>query len=80
VGVPVLFGPDMSDFPDIAAELLGRRAAFEVLNEEQLHARLQQLLSEPDLAVEMGARGRRFIEEHQGTTQRVAGEIAERLR
>jgi 3-deoxy-D-manno-octulosonic-acid transferase len=78
-GKPVLFGPDMSDFPDVARELLSRRAAFEVRDERQLQERVKQLLTEPKLGVRMGEAGRSFVRQHRGTTQRVADWIHQRI-
>lgn len=78
-GKPVLFGPDMTDFPDAAAELIEQGAAFQVQNREQLLERMRLLLSEPDSARHMGSRGRQWVESHRGTTVRVAGHILERI-
>jgi 3-deoxy-D-manno-octulosonic-acid transferase len=78
-GKPILFGPDMSDFPDIARELLSRHAAFQVMNDRQLTERLKQLLAEPELGVRMGQAGQSFVRHHRGTTQRVADWICQRI-
>jgi 3-deoxy-D-manno-octulosonic-acid transferase len=78
-GTPVLFGSDMSDFPDIAGEMLARHAAFQVANEWQLFDRMQQLLAEPELGIRMGQAGRTFVQQHRGTTQRVASWIQQRM-
>ena len=78
-GKPVLFGGDMTDFPDIAREMVGREAAFQVEGGEQLRERMDRLLSEPELARRMGARGCALVAEHGGTTRRVADAILERL-
>lgn len=76
---PVLFGPDMSDFPDIARELLARDAAFQVQNEQELGERVRQLLSEPELGDRMGRAGRLFVHQHRGTTGHVVDWIQQKL-
>jgi 3-deoxy-D-manno-octulosonic-acid transferase len=78
-GKPVAFGRDMSDFPDVAAELLEVEAAQQVGNAEQLLASTRQLLANPDMGRSMGLRGRRWVESHRGVTGRVADQIMERL-
>lgn len=78
-GVPVLFGPDMSDFPDVSAELLAREAAVPVHDSTDLLSRVRELLEDPNRRRRMGEAGRAFIAEHAGTTRRVADHILERL-
>lgn len=78
-GVPVLFGPDMIDFPDISAELLAREAAILVQGSTDLTSRVRELLQDPARRRRMGEAGRTFIAEHAGTTRRVADHILERL-
>jgi len=78
-GKPVLFGPDMADFPDIARELLARHAAFQVMNERQLFERVKQLLAEPELGSRMGQAGKAFVDHHRGATRRVANWIRQRI-
>ena len=78
-GKPVLFGPDMSDFPEIAVWLVERRAAFQVANAPEVEQRLRDLLADPDQARAMGERGRALVAEHRGVTQRFAHAVVQRL-
>ena len=78
-GKPVLFGPDMSDFPEIARWLIERQAAQPVANATALEARLRALLQDPDGARAMGDRGRALVAEHRGVTQRFAAALIARL-
>jgi len=78
-GKPVLFGPDMSDFPEIAVWLVERRAAFQVANAPEVEQRLCDLLADPDQARAMGERGRALVAEHRGVTQRFADAVVQRL-
>jgi 3-deoxy-D-manno-octulosonic-acid transferase len=75
-GKPVLFGPDMHDFPDVAAWLLKAGGAIQVENEQELLAACDRLLSDPEAAQTMGARARGVVREHQGATERVVRDLA----
>ena len=74
-GKPVLFGPDMHDFPDVAAWLLKGRGAIQVANESELFAACDRLLSDPEEARAMGERARNVVREHQGATERVVQDV-----
>ncbi len=78
-GRPILFGPYMSDFPDVTEELLSRHAAFRVRSRDQLFERLLQLLTDPEVALRMGLQGEAFVKSHSGTTQRVIEHLLDRL-
>jgi 3-deoxy-D-manno-octulosonic-acid transferase len=75
-GKPVLFGPDMHDFPDVAAWLLQAGGAIQVANEGELYDACQRLLSNPEEAKDMGERARAVVTEHQGATERVVRDLA----
>jgi 3-deoxy-D-manno-octulosonic-acid transferase len=74
-GKPVLFGPDMHDFPDVAVWLVNAGGAIQVDNEGGLYAACDRLLSEPQEAKAMGERARRVVAEHQGATERVVEDV-----
>jgi 3-deoxy-D-manno-octulosonic-acid transferase len=78
-GKPVLFGPDMSDFPAIAAVMLKEGGAVQVKNEEQLTAEAHRLLSDGALSARLGAKNRALVERHSGVTSRIAEDIVEWL-
>ena len=74
-GKPVLFGPDMHDFPDVAAWLLKAGGAIQTETEHDLFAACDRLLSDPAEARAMGERARGVVKEHQGTTERVVQDL-----
>jgi 3-deoxy-D-manno-octulosonic-acid transferase len=74
-GKPVLFGPDMHDFPDIAAWLLNAGGAIQAAGESELHDACQRLLSNPEEAKGMGERARGVVTAHQGATERVVQDL-----
>jgi 3-deoxy-D-manno-octulosonic-acid transferase len=78
-GKPVLFGPDMSDFPDVARELLEREAAFRVKDAAELEERCRALLSNLEVASAMGARGQALVDERRGATRRITDALIQRL-
>ena len=74
-GKPVLFGPDMDDFPDVSRWLLEAGGAVQVRNEQELYAECRRLLVNPQQARIMGDRARRVVTENQGTTVKIVQEI-----
>ena len=74
-GKPVLFGPDMHDFPDVASWLLRAGGALQVRNEGELLSACRRLLSDVHEATEMGERARRIVSEHRGATERVVQDL-----
>jgi len=76
---PILFGPDMSDFPDIAPELIEAGGACVVGDGDEIHARCRDWLDHPDRASRVGSKALGVIEKHRGTAGRLVGEISNRL-
>ena len=74
-GKPILFGPDMHDFPDVAEWLLNAGGAIQATNEHELYDACQRLLSDPEAARMMGERARAVVREHQGATRRVVQDV-----
>ncbi len=67
---PVVFGPHMDDFSEIAALLLARNGAWQVMDENSLALALKTLLTSPDHALGMGARGFAVFKENAGAVDR----------
>ncbi len=78
-GKPVLFGPDMSDFPEISQWLVEAGAARSVRDGVELEQRLRALLDDPAEARAVGERGRALVTAHRGATARIAASILARL-
>lgn len=70
LGKPVLFGPHMDNFPDIARRFRDSGAAQEVQDEAALEAAVDALLSDREAARAMGARAKEIVEESQGALKR----------
>jgi 3-deoxy-D-manno-octulosonic-acid transferase len=76
-GKPVVFGPDMSDFRDIANLLMTEGGAIQVRSAEELTEQCDRLLSDRGLAAHLGEMNKALVEAHRGTTDRLAEEILE---
>jgi len=70
LGVPVIFGPHMFNFPDISRWTIKEGAGIMVDDEQSLNEAVSELLSNPSLRDEMGSKGLRFIEAHRGALEK----------
>jgi len=70
LGKPVLSGPHMFNFRDIAALFSGKQALITVHNEEELKNRINDLLSDPDIVSGLTQKARELMRENQGATRR----------
>ena len=66
LGVPVLFGPHMFNFPDISKWTIREGAGLMVHNSAELIDELRDLLGNASRRDRMGRRGLDFIEAHRG--------------
>jgi 3-deoxy-D-manno-octulosonic-acid transferase len=78
-GSPVLFGPDMSDFPDIAELMLKEGGAMQVKDGDELTAQAYRLLADQDLRARLGAKNKALVDRHAGVTSKIVKDILERL-
>lgn len=69
-GKPVLFGPWMTDFFEVADLLRLRQGAVTVRNGQDLAQTLGRILSDPELAENMGRAGRQIFRENSGAVNR----------
>jgi 3-deoxy-D-manno-octulosonic-acid transferase len=73
VGVPVLFGPQMFNFQDIAAGMLAAGAAVQCADEAAISAAVLRLYDDVEFRQGLVAKARVFVDENQGATERIAG-------
>ncbi len=69
----------MSNFREITQALLAAQAIRQVQPGEDLASTLDELLSDPLRAREMGARARAILETNRGATERTAAALEELL-
>ncbi len=67
---PILFGPHMEDFAEVADLLLARKGACRVGDAASLTRHLRDLLARPDQAAEMGDRALSVFQENAGAVER----------
>lgn len=76
-GKPVLFGPHMHNFREIAEKLLSAGGGRRIAGGEELERALEEMLV-PETGESMGARGSGVVEENRGALQRTV-EMVERF-
>jgi len=69
-GIPVLFGPHMEDFSEIADELMAAGGAFQVPDAEKLYQLFQNLIENPDFRNKTGMAASAYIKEKQGVIEK----------
>lgn len=72
---PVVMGPHMENFPEIAAEFLASNACVEVPSAAALGAAVATLLGEAELRAKIGARARELAEAKRGATKKAVSEV-----
>ncbi len=70
LGVPVVFGPHMFNFPDISRWTIKEGAGKMVRNTDELTTVVGELLSNPSLRDDMGNKGVTFIDAHRGALEK----------
>ena len=74
-GKPIVFGPSMHNFADIAATFLAQRAAVEVASDRALAETLAALVDDPVRRASLGAAARALVEANRGARDRTLLEI-----
>jgi 3-deoxy-D-manno-octulosonic-acid transferase len=77
-GKPVLFGPHMANFAEIAAAFLESQAAIQVADRADLASHVERLLDDPALRTAYGERARRLVEANRGAAERTVA-VARRV-
>ncbi len=67
---PVLFGPFIDNFNDIAQKVIEYHAGFMVINSQELTEKIIALLNDSSLRQEMGRNGQKIIEEQKQVMER----------
>jgi len=77
-GVPVAFGPHMSNFREIASAFLGN-GAEEVQSAQGVVAFAERMFDDENLRQKLGEQGRKTVEASRGASERTARAIVELL-
>lgn len=79
LGIPILMGPNMSNFKDLSRSLIKVGAALKVLDANALEATIIQLANAAKNRAEMSESGRQWHASNRGSSQRIADEICARI-
>lgn len=77
LGVPVIFGPHVFNFPEISQLLLEAHAAKQVADDQSLTAVLLDLMTHAEARRDLAERGREFVDQNRGALQRVQDAITQ---
>lgn len=79
LGVPILMGPKMNNFKDLAKSLITAGAAQTVLNTEELKQAVIQLAQNEAQRADMQQAGLNWHQGNRGSSQRIAAQILQSL-
>ena len=79
VGVPVMFGPYMVNFKEIADNVLSQQAAIQCQNEAQIIEHLIKLYKDEPIRNNLVSKGTAFIERNKGATEKIMAELEQRI-
>jgi 3-deoxy-D-manno-octulosonic-acid transferase len=78
-GVPVAFGPNMSNFREIASTFLANEAAVEVASAADAIAFAERVFEDDALRIALGERAKQTVLQNRGASQTTARRIVELL-
>ena len=76
LGCALILGPDMSNFREVAADFIKKRAAIEVRNAEALAAAVDWLLKDTRTRAAMGESGQAAMARHADAVAETLGHLA----
>lgn len=79
IGVPVLFGPQMFNFQEIAERILAADAAIQCLDKQALTDAVLQLYRDEAFRNRLVGNGRLFVQGNQGATARLVALLGQSL-
>lgn len=77
---PVIIGPHMENFPDIAEEFRAAGAVLEIQDGRELAGAVRRLIQEPELRLQLGEKARRLAESRRGSVERAVATAEEIMR
>ena len=79
-GKPIVFGPHMENFAEIATAFLANGAAVQVRSHRELHEAIVSLMNDPVRRARLGAAARALVETNRGAKNRTLAVITGLLR
>ena len=80
LGIPSIFGPNMSNFKSITRELIQAGASIEVPSEAMLSTEILKLAKDPSERMAMREAGRKWLDQNKGISTLIAEAIFKALR
>lgn len=74
-GIPVVFGPSMENFEDVAHRVLEAHAGFQVQSAHDAEQQIRELLTRPEYYTHIVRNGQRLMAENRGVTQTLVSHI-----
>jgi 3-deoxy-D-manno-octulosonic-acid transferase len=71
IGVPVMFGPFMDNFKEIARVVLIENAAIQCQSKSDIISSMKLLYEQPDYRKELARKGKAFVQKNQGAIDRI---------
>jgi len=78
-GKPIVFGPHMQNFSEIADAFVANGAAIQVHGERELHDAILALMNDPVRRARLGAAARALVDANRGACDKTVGVIADLL-
>jgi 3-deoxy-D-manno-octulosonic-acid transferase len=72
VGVPIMFGPHMVNFKEIANNVLNLNAAIQCVDKKEIMQTVIQLHNDPEYRNEIASRAKTFVKINQGATEKTS--------
>ena len=79
IGVPVVFGPQMFNFKEIAERILAEQAAIQTHSLDDIVEAVMRIHDDADFAAKLTAKARAFVLRNQGATRRIADLLAKQF-
>ncbi|MCX8109983.1 MAG: hypothetical protein N3D15_01870 [Syntrophorhabdaceae bacterium] len=79
-GTPVLFGPFIENFKEIADLILEKKAGIMVKDNEELYENIRHLIGHPEIMKAMGERGMEIIDMHRGYMEKTVDTMLQIIR
>ena len=76
LGLPIIVGPNMQNFPVITRDFLQAKALVQVRNESELSEKVASLLASEELCSAYGAAAQRLVESKVGAVNNTVSDIA----
>jgi len=79
VGIPVMFGPYMANFKEIARGVLSGKAAIQCQNKEDIVNAMLALYEQPAYRAELAEKGIEFVRQNQGAIARICAMLEQHI-